>query len=163
MCNFPRWNFQDYPYRSARPPSRFWHILAVALGLQCSLWRLRWPNLAFGKLPLYKLRIWEVSTWEVALGKMSLGKYQLHQFIMPNRYWDLKSLINKTKTIWISNPKNGGRGVWEKYFFLFMRLINIFEQLPIIGFGNRIFKNDFMSTIHNWIGKMSSKKFRFTT
>ena len=54
----------------------------------------------------------------------------------------------------------GGGG--EKYFFLFKRLFNIFEQFPIIGFGNKIFNNDFMSTIDNWIfpstiGNRSSK------
>ena len=58
-------------------PSQFWPrhsaaqpILAAALGPHCSLWRLRGPNLTFGKFPLGKLHI-----WEVAPGKMPLGKY----------------------------------------------------------------------------------------
>ena len=40
-------------------------VLAAALGLHCSLRRLRWPNLTFGKLPLGKFHIWEVVPWEI--------------------------------------------------------------------------------------------------
>jgi len=65
-------------------------VLAAALGPLAnpirsaqslgSLWRLRRPNLTFGKLSLEKIYIWEVATleivtWAVALGKMPLGKY----------------------------------------------------------------------------------------
>ena len=41
---------------------------------RCSLWRLRGPNLTFGKMPLGKLHIWEVVTWEIVTEKLPFRK-----------------------------------------------------------------------------------------
>ena len=75
---------QVWPSRGNRPPACSSHsarpqqsILAVALGIHCTLRRLReLINLTFGKLPFGKLHIWEVATWEKSFWKVPITPFQ---------------------------------------------------------------------------------------
>ena len=74
LCNIPSGNFLSLSQPQCSVPL---HVLAAALGLlvypsrsawsHCSLWRLRRPNLTFGKMPLGKCHIWEDATWEIVM------------------------------------------------------------------------------------------------
>ena len=80
---FPRGNFQNVQFpkwqlptsllaaAQAPPPSSL--FLPQRSGPNYSLWRLKGPNLTFGKLHMWEAATWENDTWELVLGKMILG------------------------------------------------------------------------------------------
>ena len=81
MCNFPSGHFPSMPLPQQWAPL---YVLAATFGPQvhplgshCGLWRLRMPNLTFGKFPLEKLHIWEVANWEIVIWEGALGKMSL--------------------------------------------------------------------------------------
>ena len=58
---------QEYPIHSA-------------VDSQCILWRLRRPNLTFGKHNAWEVALWEIVTWEVAIWEIITWDHCIPKF-----------------------------------------------------------------------------------
>ena len=73
-------NFPNIQYPNRQLPKS---ILTAALGSQCSLLRLRRPNLTFGKITLEKLPFGKLPLGKLLFGKLSLGKSLFGKYLPP--------------------------------------------------------------------------------
>ena len=102
-----------YPSRSACPPPPW------------SLWRLKRPNLNFGKLLLRKLSIWEDATWEIVTLEVTLVimSYEKNLYTCWRKFKVLRLLRQN---------KNNSHLNWLMFLILVLDLLSDLSSLILI-------------------------------